>query len=440
MRADVLRPFEENREYMDKRVNDGIEQYRKGDAKITLVDRNGKPVENAHFDILQTKHDFKYGANLFMLDEFDAQEQNSMYAEYFRGIFNMATLPFYWSDIEPQRLQQRYAKDAPKIYRRPSPELCLEYCDKFGIEPKAHCLNYEQFTPEWLKSADAQQYEKELERRMGELSERFAKRIPIWEVTNETLCHEEYHSAMFRKTDFMERCFSMADRFFPNNRLMINECWAYTYDNFDWSQSAYFNQVAKLLEQKQRVDMVGMQYHMFFRKEEELQRTAKAYDPMRLYDYLDYYAQLGRQLQITELTIPAYSEKEEDEEIQAQIIKNLYSIWFSHPAMSGIVYWNLIDGFAAFAPKGDMTAGENYYYGGLLRYDFTPKPAYRMIYDLFNNVWRTKLSIDAPEGQADFRGFYGDYTVKVTADERIFSSDFTIHQGEKNELLLTLPE
>ena len=65
---------------------------------------------------------------------------------------------------------------------------------------------------------------------------------------------------------------------------------------------------------------------------------------------------------MTEVTIPAYSNSEEDEALQAEIIEKLYSIWFSHSNMEQIIYWNLVDGYAAFAPQGDMTAGENYYY------------------------------------------------------------------------------
>ena len=132
---------------------------------------------------------------------------------------------------------------------------------------------------------------------------------------------------------------------------------------------------------------------------------------------LDTYAALGRRIQITELTIPAYAYTQEDEEIQAEILRNIYSIWFSHPAMEAIIYWNLVDGFAAFAPQGDMTAGENYFHGGLLRYDFTPKPAYHVIRDLFGKTWRTRLELDSQEAsRLSFKGFFGEYELEITAN------------------------
>ena len=129
---------------------------------------------------------------------------------------------------------------------------------------------------------------------------------------------------------------------------------------------------------------------------------------------MDLYALLGKPLQLTEVTVPAYSNSEEDELIQAQIIEYLYKIWFSHKSVEQVLYWNLVDGYAAFAPQGDMTAGENYYYGGLIRFDFTPKPAYYTIKNLFESTWHTEEDfMSDASGKASFRGFYGDYEVVI---------------------------
>ena len=82
---------------------------------------------------------------------------------------------------------------------------------------------------------------------------------------------------------------------------------------------------------------------------------------------MDLYSSFGKPLQVTEVTIPAYSNSEKDEALQAEIIEKLYSIWFSHPNMEQIIYWNLVDGYAHVetddqavidASQGDMTIGE----------------------------------------------------------------------------------
>lgn len=441
MRRDVLKPFEENREFLKDRVASGIEANRKGWATLRFRDAGKNPVTGVHVEVRQKTHDFKYGANLFMLDEFNSAEQNDAYKRLFADAFNIATLPFYWSDLEPEQGKPRFAKDSPKIYRRPAPDLCLEYCEKHGIEPKAHCLNYASFMPDWAKGTIT--WEKQcLEKRFRELAGRYAKRIPMWEVTNETFWGGNFRGSNFyRQPDFVEWSFKLAEEYFPANKLVINEAHCRIWDDpsFFGTRSLYYMQIERALLKGARIDAIGMQYHMFHRAEKEVEATRSFYDPERIYDVLDTYALLGKPMHITELTIPAYSRKEEDEEIQAEIIKNIYSIWFSHPAMEGIVYWNLVDGFAAFAPQGDMTSGENYYHGGLIRYDFTPKPAYHMIRELFEKTWRTNLALDTGNSEkAVFKGFYGEYELEITANGKTVKRTVHLNRQCSTDFVVTI--
>ena len=257
-----------------------------------------------------------------------------------------------------------------------------------------------------------------LVKRFTELSERYSKRIPSWEVTNETLFLNA-RTVNFHTPDLVEWSFHTADRLFPNNRLIINEAHCNLWDVFNGTRSAYYMQIQRALSQGCRIDSIGMQYHMFYRAEEEAKKTAIFYSPEHMYKVLDQYADFHLPIQSTELTIPAYRWNEEDEDIQAEILKNIYSMWFSHECMEAIIYWNLVDGYAAFAPQGDMTSGENYYHGGLVRFDFTPKKSYYTLRDLFKKTWHTETTVTGSEdGRAHFKGFYGEY-------------DLTIHAGEK---------
>ena len=70
-RQDILKPFEENREYMDMRVKTGIEKNRMGYGTVRVLDAEGQPVRGAHVSLKQKTHDFFHGANIFMLDEME---------------------------------------------------------------------------------------------------------------------------------------------------------------------------------------------------------------------------------------------------------------------------------------------------------------------------------------------------------------------------------
>ena len=446
-RRKVLELFDEQETSWKQRSAEGIERYRKGNGRITVVDKEGNPVSNTKIKLTQTNHEFRFGANLFMLDELESEEKNEKYKKYFSDIFNMATLPFYWDALEPERGKPRYAKDSPKIYRRPSPDLCIEFCEKHGIEPREHALAYDGFFPQWLYDASVEEVKQELERRCAEISERYADKIPTIEVTNEMEWYEG-RTKFYDEPDFVEWCFRTAEKYFPNNQLGINEHTGLSWGDRCRATDKYYAYIEANMLKGARIDAIGMQYHLFNKAELEYEGTRLTFNPQNLYDHMDLYSIFGKPLQITEVTIPAYSWESEDEEIQAEIIEKLYSIWFSHPNVEQIIYWNLVDGYAHFwdpdpekikASQGDMTLGENYYYGGLLRFDLSPKPAYFKIKELLQKRWHTEAELVTDKnGSAEFRGFYGDYSAVISSSEEVISTKIFLSKTSENRFDIIL--
>ena len=108
-RRKILDLFEDQKCYYQQKVNEGIEQHRKGNAKLKLIDQDGNSIANASVKIKQISHEFRFGANLFMLDELETDEKNEKYKKFFSDVFNMATLPFYWNALELEKGKPRYA-------------------------------------------------------------------------------------------------------------------------------------------------------------------------------------------------------------------------------------------------------------------------------------------------------------------------------------------
>lgn len=446
-RKKVLQQFENQKDFINEKVTLGIEKFRKGDGEITVIDKDGKPVKNAKIKLSQKSHEFRYGANIFMLDELETTQKNELYKDYFAKSFNMATLPFYWDALEPEKGKPRYDKNSARIYRRPPIDLLIEFCAKHGIEPREHALAYEPFFPKWLSNSTVEEVKKEYERRCIEISTRYANIIPTIEVTNE-MDWDKGRTAFYKSPDFVEWCFKTAEKYFPNNELAINECTRLCWDNDCIESDKYYSYVKSAILSGARVDAIGLQFHMFFNKDSEVADTKNYYNPKKLYEHLDFYATFNKPLQITEVTIPSYSWDSEDEKIQAEIIDYLYSIWFSHPAVEQIIYWNLIDGYAHVweddpvlisRTQGDMTIGENYYHGGLLRFDLSPKPSYYKIRELFEKRWRTEKTVETDEnGNAYFRGFYGDYSVDVLLNGNEISEKISLLKNKENKFIITL--
>ena len=218
-RRKVLELFEQQKAYTEKKVQDGIEAYRKTGAVITLKDKKGNPVKNAAITVKQKSHAFQYGANLFMLDELETKEKNDLYKKHMRSFGNMATLPFYWDATEPEQGKTRYGKDSEKLYRRPPIDLCIEFCQANGIEPREHALAYENFFPKWLYGASVEEIKTALEKRYREISQRYADKIPTIEVTNE-MEWAKGKTAFYDEADYVLWCFQLAEKYFPNNQLV----------------------------------------------------------------------------------------------------------------------------------------------------------------------------------------------------------------------------
>ena len=123
----------------------------------------------------------------------------------------------------------------------------------------------------------------------------------------------------------------------------------------------------------------------------------------------------------------------EDEEVQAELIEKLYTVFFSHPAMEAIIYWNLVDGYAVAAPQGDMTKGENIYYAGLMNFDLSKKKSYDVIKKLFSEKWRTETEcFTDSNGKFEFRGFYGDYDLKISYNGKVINNIITLSANKNN--------
>lgn len=427
---EFVRPNQE----LDFLIKHNTESYRKGFGKIALVYENGEPFHGeACVNLKQVSHEYKFGANLFMLDSFPEKEKNAAFEEKFKEIFNLGVVPFYWSDLEPERGKPRFSKNSAPIPRRPPPDLVVEYCEKNGITPKGHPLCWNQWLPEWLpKSPD--QWLDCLERRFAEISERYASRIPVFDVVNEP------HSALLHYNtplpeNIVEIAFKMADKYFPRAQLILND------DKWWWKYHRELSPVFMLAEKIQKKGLnlggLGFQYHMFHRYFDDEYRFFM--NPRHLYKCLDLYHNLRIPCNLSEISILGSDELGDGDAFQNLIAEKLYRLWFSHPATDGIVWWNLVD-YTAYVPIGGETCYANSLRSGLLNYDLSPKPSFNTLRELIKNEWRTDASINYSEKTENrFHGFFGDYEVEIKTNAGIFRDKATHAKRIVDEIKITLP-
>ena len=417
---------------VQKRIDDGIEQNRKSDATLTIVDSAGKPLAGAAVEIAQQSHEFLFGCNIFVLGQM--KDKESAYEAAFLKLFNFATAAFYWDDIEPDAGRPRFAEGSPDIWRRPPPDRVVAFAKQHGLTLKGHPLLWHNrdHNPPWI-AKDPEELKQLYRKRFREIAERYAGDIPIWDGVNESLiCSAEFPLFAPQDRDYPQYvpwAFGEEQKVFrPENLLMINDV-----TTFNWPSNPsnrYYRQCQRLLENGVGIEGIGFQFHFFNRTSLDGYLNSDRCDPGSLLDTYELFAKFGLPLWVTEITIG--SAGDDGLAIQSRVVRDIYRVWFAAPKMAGITWWNLGDG-TAYGNEG--VAG-----GGLADHEFHPKPAYQALDQLINHDWRTNLETkSAADGQVQFRGFHGRYEVRVTANGQTKGFALTLRSGAAAQATLTMP-
>lgn len=370
---------------MAVRVQRDIDTNRKGDAVVTVLGRDGRPVEGASVRARQVTHDFLFGCNIYMFDNLDTAEKNAQYKELFRRVMNYATLPFYWRWVEQEQGKPQYERN----------HVIARWCRENGITTKGHPLVWachEAGNPTWLPTDKPDEVWRLVEERIGEIIPSFKGEIGIWDVVNESTHGERF--AGMSVTDFTSQPVRWAREVGPDDFLIVNE---YGVIGDRKGHAPFYRLVKQMKDDGTPVDAIGIQTHMH----------GGPWSLASIIETLDWYQRLGLPIHLTETTVLSGRENTNpaQEKLQAEYVERFYRICFSHPAVKAITWWDFSD---AGAWQGVAA--------GLVRKDMSPKPAYLVLDDLINRQWRTvSEGRTTGDGSYEFRGFAGDYEVTVTA-------------------------
>lgn len=274
------------------------------------------------------------------------------------------------------------------------------WCAQNGIALRGHTLVWPSFAkaPDALcdeLSADPRKLQKALEERIDDIATATADWTEAWDVVNEPFRHNDFLRIL--GDCVMADWFRRAHRAAPASRLFLNDYGIVTGGGMDEQHQRHYEQTARdLLAAGAPLHGLGLQGHV----------GRILTPPQRMLAILDRFAALGLEIQMTE-----FSTHLEDAQLAADYLRDVLTVFYSHPATSAFMLWG-------FSDQEDFKHGNL-----LLNADGSLTPSGSVWMEMVFGQWWTneRLAADA-EGQVCARVFHGLHEVTLLRDGEVLLS------------------
>lgn len=354
-------------------ANARIEQIRKRDVTLIVVDRLGVPMQGAQVEADQLRHHFAFGTAINM-----NAVRRPEYADYLVAHFEWAVLEneskWYMNEMNRDIVTFRDA------------DLLVDFCEDHGLLLRGHCIFWakEQYTPPWSRTLPPEELRDEVDERLDDAVTHFRDRFLHWDVNNEMLDGHFFENRL--GPSIRPHMFIRAGEIDPQALLFTND-----YSILAGSTArtaAYIEQIRGLREAGAPVHAVGVQGHFW----------GDTVSPTQILSRLDQLSVLDLPVWVTE-----YDAVDPDASRRADKLENLYRSAFSHPSVEGILMW----GFWA----GSHWRGPD---AAIVNEDWTVNAAGER-YESLLAEWTTHAAgSTGSEGSFGFRGYHGRYLVDVS--------------------------
>ena len=395
-----------------------IERYRKGPIRIHVFDANGNPVPDAEVEVKFLKHAYHFGtavsAAFIMEDSSEAETFRQKVLELFNqaGPFNAFKWPAWVGDWGTTNFGEEVALGA------------AQWMKENGLYTRAHVMVWpgESHLPRFMRdyipdnnpAGTDPAAEQAVLDHIAAIGAASVPYIDEWDVLNEPFDNHDLMDAF--GNDIMVDWFNAARAVLPTHPLYLNDYSILSGGGRAVShQQHYEDTIQFLLDNNAPIDAMGMQGHF---------NESPTPVPI-LWDVLERYANAfpGLDIRVTEFTVSST-----DEQLQADYLRDFYTLVFSHPRTVGIQLW----GFYDEQPDENSPA--------LFRPDWTPKPNGQAFIDLVHGDWWNDFNgTTSDRGVFDRRGFYGDYKATATMNGEASEMEFTLQKEGANQFSLILP-
>ena len=359
-----------------REANLRIERNRKADLKIILEGKS----KGLKIKYEMKKHAFPFGTAVRLDTLATNTEDSQRYKKELLSLFNSA--------VPGRFLKWRMWDNWPrsKVIKQ------LEWLKEQDLEIRGHALVWAG----WKHLPKGMESHKSNKLKLNKMTNHHIARavnetkdlLSEWDVINEPYDNHDLMDLLGK--DKMVEWFDLAHKLAPELELYIND-----YDILGYPGAAhakkYFEILRYLVAQRTAFHGIGLQSHF---KEEVT-------SPQQIYRTLNDLAQFNKKIKITEHDFISDSP-----EFQAAFMRDFLTVCFSHPAVAGLNQWGFWEG-AHWRSRA-----------ALFNKDWSERKnlkAYKAL--VFDEWWTRGESAVDKAGEMSFRGFKGDYEIKVYSND-----------------------
>ncbi len=367
-----------------REAQERINQHRKAEMNIIVMDRQGNPVPGVELDITMTRHAFGFGTAVDLQFLMDPDARLDPYRRQLLRCFNRVVTE---NDLKwPQWIGES------GDYQRETTMHGLQWLKNNQFTVAGHVLVWPGW--KWLPKLLQQHQDNPIALRkltlahMEDILTATRHLTQEWDVLNEPFAHHDLIDLLGPQA--MVEWFIHARQHHPAAKLRINDFGILASGGGRTDtvhQQHYEDTIRYLLKNGAPLDAIGMQGHF----------GEDVTPPATLWKILDRYTHFGLPIQVTEFDVNTT-----DESFQADYTHDFMTALFAHPATEALVMWGFWEGRHWF-PDAAM-----------FRKDWSLKPNGLVYQDLVLNQWWTRLRGRTDRfGRYTARGFKGDYVVTV---------------------------
>ena len=378
-----------------------IDSLRKADLRVKVVDASGKVVPNATVKLEMIRHGFRFGTAIDAERLLGTSADSIKYKKTTLELFNHVVLEndLKWPNWE--------------TYTRARALEALKFFRAYGISVRGHNLiwpcNDEYCLPKDVPAmfSNPAQLRTRIDSHLVDILAATNGQLSEWDVGNEPSANKRLSNILGE--DEMAAQFRRAKQLEPNAKLFLNDYGNLGEGNLDVE---FKRIIARMIALRAPLEGIGLQAHF----------GLKLTPPAELFTRLTDFGKFGLPLAITEFDVEM-----NDEQLQADYLRDFLTIAFSSPNVNSFLMWGFWEGMH-WIPNA-----------ALYRQDWSIKPNGQAFKDLLFKRWWTNVAGKSDlSGRYGTRGFMGYYRITGTLGAKTVSQ---VVKLEKNsgEFVIKLP-